>query len=469
MNRTNIAAPILGLAILLAFCAPVLASAAHSHEHDEHDVLDVLHSEDTADSFRFGSSSLTPNPPFNGRWSFTSAGSTGSLGSPATLTWSVVPDGTALPGNFVSASGSAGGVNTPSDLISFLDSIHPADNGSPGGADLTQRSWWHLMNSAFNRWDELSGVKYTYEPNDSSANALGTASGQAGVRGDHRIGGHSLDGQTSPTFLAFNFYPNNSDMVIDTDEINRWSNSTNNHRLFRNMMMHEIGHGLGMNHISSSSAGLFLMQPFLASGFDGPQFDDILGAHRLYGDKFEESGGNDTYQNATPIVELLDGLLQAGQTLSVGTDADDIQVAPGDTDFVSIDDDSDSDYFKFSITGPQTVNISLTPKGPTYQEAAQGGTLQSYASAARNDLVLTLFDSDGTTILETANNTLAGFSEEITSRHLSTPGDYYIRVTGLTVDQPQFFQLDVTAVPEPTGLALLTLGTIISSGLRRRR
>ena len=201
----------------------------------------------------------------------------------------------------------------------------------------------------------MSGIDFNYESNDDGVR-LGTASGLLGTRGDHRIGGHSIDGQTSPTFLAYNFFPNNSDMVIDTDEINRWSNATNNYRLFRNMLMHEIGHGIGLNHVESFDVnphqakfqfGTFLMEPILSNAFDGPQFDDILGVHRLYGDANETGAGNETYLSATHL-----GSLQSSQTISLGTDATDTFVGSGELDFVSIDDDSDVDYFRFSITGP---------------------------------------------------------------------------------------------------------------------
>jgi hypothetical protein len=41
-----------------------------------------------------------------------------------------------------------------------------------------------------------------------------------------------------------------------------------------------------------------LMEPYLSLRFDGPQDDDIRGAHRLYGDPYEVNG---TVATATPI------------------------------------------------------------------------------------------------------------------------------------------------------------------------
>jgi len=412
-----------------------------------------------------GDSELEPFRTQGSGWTSTSSGSSG-LGRPATLTWSVVPDNTQLPTGLGEPASNSG-------LIGFLDNIHHAGS-IPGGADLTQRDWWQLINSSFERWDELSGVSFNYEASDDGRR-LGTSRGALGVRGDHRIGGHAIDGQTSPTFLAYNFFPNNSDMVIDTDEINRWSNATNNYLLFRNMLMHEIGHGIGLNHVESSDVnpnrpgfqfGTFIMEPILASGFDGPQFDDILGVHRLYGDVYEEAGGNDTAATATNLGDLF-----VGETISIGTDAVDTFVGLDETDYVSIDDDSDVDFFSFSIGGAQLVDLIVTPMGPTYDEGAQGsgaaGSQQPFRAAAKSNLTLALYDTDGTSLLEFSNDTILGMSEEISEFRLPSAGEYFVRVGGLN-NAAQFFQLDITSVPEPKTLFMLVLGCV-SGMLTRRR
>ncbi len=436
MNRIYNLALCLGPAILFS-CAALTASVARAQLYDPGTLGD--------------DGSFAAFTTQGSGWTSTSSG-TSSLGQPVTLTWSVVPDNTQLPT----------GLSEPvsnSNLIAFLDGVHHGGN-SPGGADLTQRDWWQLMNSAFGRWDEVSGITFNYESNDTGSK-LGTASGILGVRGDHRIGGHSIDGQTSPTFLAYNFFPNNSDMVIDTDEINRWSNSNNNYRLFRNMMMHEIGHGLGLNHVEPTDHTK-LLQPFISTAFDGPQFDDILGIHRLYGDANEEGSGNQTHLSATML-----GSIQVGQTISIGTDAVDSSVSPGEIDFVSIDDNSDVDYFRFSINGPQIVDLTLTPLGPTYQEGPSANNVSSFNASAQSNLTLALYDSNGTSLLEFSNDTGLGFNEEIENFQLATAGDYFVRVGGLT-NAAQFFQLDIASVPEPTSLSLLVVASV-GCALKRRR
>ena len=367
-------------------------------------------------------------------WTNTATGTSG-LGRPADLTWSIVPDGTNLPRGL-------GEPFSPSNLISFLDGLHHG-GASPGGSDLTQRDWFGLFESSFERWDALSGINFNYEPNDDGASLPG-GSGVLGRRGDHRLGGHSIDGQTSPTFLAYNFFPNFSDMVIDTDEVLRWGNPEGNFIRFRNMLMHEVGHGLGLNHMTSGNAD-FLMEPFLATAFDGPQLDDILGIHRLYGDAYEEGPGNDDYLNATPL-----GRFWPGQSRKMGSDATDTVVDFSDIDFLSIDDDSDVDFFRFTLLGPGLIDIELTPLGPTYLEGPQGGSESLLNTAAQNDLSLTLWDSDGTSIADFADDNGLGGGEELQGVFLFEPGDYYVSVAG-TQNAAQFYELGLDAkLPIPT-------------------
>lgn len=384
-------------------------------------------------------------------WSTTSGGSS-PFGEEAILTWSVVRDGTTLPQG-------VGEPSSPSNLIAFLDGIFHGVT-SPGGNDLTQRAWFPLMQSAFDRWDAVSAIRFRYEPNDDGVH-LGSSAGINGVRGDHRIGGHSIDGTTSPTTVAYNYYPNNSDMVIDTDEVGRLGNPDGNYVRLRNTLMHEIGHGLGLNHLGSSSNN-FLMEATLDETIDGPQFDDILGIHRLYGDRYEELGGNDTAALATNLGPLL-----VGQSLTLGADANDAVVVPTDVDFVSINMAADVDYFKFTTGGTGVLNISLTPLGPTYQEGPQNGAQTAFDAATQNDLSLFLYDSTGLNLLASATTMGPGMPENIVGFSVTAAKDYFIRITGAR-DVAQFYQLDVALVPEPTAALLLLLSSVALAGQRLR-
>ncbi|MCH8150155.1 MAG: matrixin family metalloprotease, partial [Planctomycetes bacterium] len=198
----------------------------------------------------------------SGRWS-------GGQGNPRNLTWSFVPDGLSI------GNGIGEGV-APSELFSRMSTLFNEN----------EALWISLFEQSFARWEELTGLSYTRvtaggQPWDDGA-SWGSP-GSAGLRGDLRISMKSLGGPGG--VLAYNFFPPNGDMVLD-----RWDNwggaSSNNWRFFRNVIMHEHGHGLGEFHVCSSDSQQ-MMEPFISTSFDGPRHDDFRGAQRHYGDPFE--------------------------------------------------------------------------------------------------------------------------------------------------------------------------------------
>jgi len=169
------------------------------------------------------------------RWTST-ATNPGPLGQgdPTTITWSIIADGVNIPGF-------AGESAADSNLIATLDGIY----GSAGGP-LSNRPWFPQLRSVFDRWSAVSGINYVYEPNDDSAAFAAASVGILGVRGDVRIGGHTIDGNSG--ILAYNFFPDNGDMVIDTGD-NFYNDTSQNSRGLRNVTAHEAGHGLGLSHV----------------------------------------------------------------------------------------------------------------------------------------------------------------------------------------------------------------------------
>lgn len=391
------------------------------------------------------------------RWSSTATDGGGlSLGDPTTITWGFVADGTAISAAF------SGESNDPSSLISFLDT----NIGSgAGGSDLTNRPWFTLFDSIFDRWDELSGLRFNYEPNDDGAAIDGTTNptGSLGVRADVRIGGHSIDGQSGSNTLAYNYFPNHGDMVIDTDNVSFYSNANNNYLGLRNVLAHEFGHGMGLPHFESdNSRGL--MEPFVNLTFDGPQIDDIHQAQRRYGDQFEEDGGNDTIATASDL-----GLFD-GTTIQIGMDADQdtvVEIDPNQTDFITIDDDSDVDVWSITLDEQFEMTFVLDMLGPTFDRGPQGGIQDEYNMALLSDLDLQIRSSDGTLLSQSA---MSGFNvtEEITLT--LDAGTYFAQVTGRDNDA-QFYSLTVSgfsAVPEPASWTILAgLGVLCT--LTRRR
>ena len=371
------------------------------------------------------------------RWRTTATdGFNPNLGDPTTLTWSFVPDGTVVP----TLPGTSN-----SDLIVFFDGLY-GDGG--GGTDLTQRPWFFLYEDTFDRVGALSGLNFVYEPNDDGAE-IGFPPGQLGVRGDIRMGGASIDGQTGSNTLAFNFFPDTGDGVIDTDNTISFGPSSNNSRRARNVIAHELAHGLGLDHVESSDAR-FLLEPFISTLFDGPQYHDILSLHRGYGDVFEKSNnslGNNVAGNATGL-----GTLALGSAIQIGTDANDSSVAPTDTDFVSIDDNGDIDFFSFTLDGPALIDLTLTPQGPTFNIGLEGDPVDEqelFDGSAQSDLVLSLFDADGSSVLASSDTTGLGGFEKIDQFQIDAAGTYYARVTGKQ-NTAQLFQLDLLAMGLPS-------------------
>ncbi len=359
------------------------------------------------------------------RWYRTATDGAGlQQGDATTLTWSIVPDGTATVNDI-----NGGLSGQASNLISRLDQIY----GTASVPQLEDKVWFELIDDAFSRWSDTSGVEFVYEPNDDGAPQSSANRGQLGVRGDVRLGGHNVDGNGN--ILAYNYFPDLGEMILDTNDTFYNSTGGNSIRL-RNVVAHELGHSLGISHVMPVNQTK-LLEPFLTTAFEGPQFDDILAAHRGYGDENEQGSGNDIVANATNL-----GTLGAGQTVSIGGDATDTFVAPTDTDFVSIDSDVDVDFFRFTASEAATVNVVLRPLGPTYQSGTQGGTPTTFNAASQNNLSLAIFAGDGTSLIGSAS--AAGLGQDEVLAGLGIPaGDYYIRVSGAD-DAAQFYQLDVS-------------------------
>lgn len=381
------------------------------------------------------------------RWTQTATNPSLNRGDAATITWSIVGDGTTISGS----EGTSG-----SNLIQFLDTHIGAGDG---GSDLTNRPWFTSFEQSFDRWAAVTGITYIYEANDDNQtiNNFSNPRGELGVRGDVRIGGHSIDGQSGSNTLAYNYFPDHGDMVIDTDNINFYRNANSNYRRLRNVLMHEAGHGIGLAHVRSNDAA-FLMEPSINTNFDGPQFDDIWSAQSGYGDVHEKNGGNDTAGDATSL-----GAVADGATVSIGDDAGDAVVSNSDIDFIGIDGVSDIDFLSFDIGQFGLIDVLLNPMGPTYDKSG------SFNASAQSDLMLEIFDTDGTTSLGFANNTGLGGSESLSNISVG-PGTYYAKISG-TQDANQLyqFQSSFTAVPEPSSVAGLGLIAVTAMAWRIRR
>lgn len=357
----------------------------------------------------------------NNRWSNTATNGSGlNQGDPTTLTWSIVPDGTSIYGY-------NGEATSNSNLISMFDGQYPTTPPFDPN-DLTERDWFEHFEDIFERWSQLTGNKYVYEPNDdgSAWTSLTIASGSLGVRGDIRISGHSIDGSSGSNTLAYNFFPNFGDMVIDTDNFSFYGNTFGNSLGLRNTLSHEHGHGLGISH-SCPIQQTKLMEPFISFNFDGPQFDDILAASRGYGDNLEM---NDNIASASDLGTIVDGI-------------------PFTQSDVSIDDDSDDDYYKFTVTSNAEVSITMTPIGATYLAGPQNANGScspgsNFNAQSENNLSMELIATNGSTVITTANSQPTGSIETITDQTLTDgPGTYYLKIEG-SDNEAQVYQIQIS-------------------------
>lgn len=342
------------------------------------------------------------------RWSRTAMDGSGlTQGTPTTLTYSFVPDGTTVP-NLIGVSGS-------SNLHAWLNGIY----GSPN-------NWRPLFEQVFERWSELIGTTYVYEPNDDGV-TLNNNMGVVGVRGDIRIAAIYIDGNSGT--LAYNNFPNDGDMVFDSGD-NFFNNTGSNSLRFRNVAAHEHGHGLGMLHVCPIHQTK-LMEPYVTLAFDGPQLDEILNGQRHYGDKYEPQSDDPT--NAPSL-----GVLGIGGFFTESN--------------VSIDDNSDQDFYAVTLTAPSRLEITLAPNAGTYQQGPQTGSCNTGATtnySTVHDLSLAVFSSGNLiTPLASANATGPG-GTEVLSLDAENPGTYIIRVAGGTTNSIQRYVLGgiVTNLP----------------------
>jgi hypothetical protein len=365
-----------------------------------------------------------PNSRYNlaSRWGTTATDGMGlGQGDITTLTWSYVADGTAI-GN--------GGCQLPdagtfsSDFITFFNGIYGPPT-IPG--DFTTAPWHTVFLNMFNSWSAVSGLIFVYEPNDDGATVVTGGSGIVGVRGDMRISGHLIDGNSG--VLACNYYPQNGDMIIDTGD--NWF-GMNSGTGTSNVLAHEVGHGVGLQHVCPINTTK-LMEPFVTAAFLGPQEDDILATNRHYGDP---EGVNDTSGTATFLgANALPTSYSRSQR--------------------SIDDNVDIDYFSFTVSGSTELTGTLTPTGTTYLDGTQtgggpGGCTPGapFNALTVSDLMLEIVGTDGVTVIATAAANGPGVAETVASVSLPLVGTYYVRVSqqGGAINSAQMYDLNFNLV-----------------------
>jgi hypothetical protein len=415
--------------------------------HTRAEIVSAFHAVEEAgaqvrreDNRRIGASTaLQSNLADHWSTTATNGGGQGAQGQPVTLRWSIVPDGTIIPGGEVTGEPT----NDPSNLRAWLAGIY----GSVPGTDQDQL-WFPIFEAVFASWASQTGMRYVYEPNDDGATltSAGSGAGAIGVRGDVRISGHALDGNSN--VLAYNYFPDYGDMVIDTSD-NFFDNTTSNSQRLRNVIEHEHGHGLGMRHVCPVD-NTKLMEPFINLGFTGIQFDDIYEAQRFYGDTKEVHGlerDNDTVAKATQVSALVN--------------------SPLVIEWAGIDDNADTDNFRFAVPAGTQLTVRVIPSLQIYLEGEQNPSTgnctagTSFDSTTIHDLAFDILDTDGVAVLASGNSQPAGVVEQVADFAITTAGDYFVQVTGGAADFNQLYRLEIE-VSAPSVALQLTSVTVVT-------
>jgi hypothetical protein len=355
-----------------------------------------------------------------GRWSSTSYGSTGSSGNPMTLGFSYVPDGTFVPSSGYGSGGSS--------LFNRMNALF--------GGNL----WQTKIAQAFQQWDNLTGANYVLTNDDGAA--LHSSPGQQNVRGDVRI---SMITLSNGNVLAYNFFPNSGgDMVMNRSY--NWNSAGADYRFMRNVITHEHGHGMGINHVMPVNETK-LLEPFLSTLFDGPQSDDIQAGQWLYGDWLENNDNNGTKSD---LGEVTNGHL---------------------VNNLAIERSSDTDWFKVLIPAGNNLTITVTPVGSTYLQGPQGGgSPTTRNSLTIHDLRATAYQSDGTTVIQVQNAAGLGLPEVISNIVRPANGEITLKVDSVTGSSDiQRYRINFNLVPASilvqTGAYTLIRGSSVSGNL----
>lgn len=345
------------------------------------------------------------------------------IGTPVRVTYSFAPDGAQISGAF--------GFASLSNLFESMNDIY-----------VNPSVWQPIFDEVLDRFEEISGVTFVYEPNDDGAEVY-VFPGEWGSRGDIRFAGATIDGNSGR--LGQGALPPIGDVVIDTGD-NFFDDTSGNSLRLRNLLAHEIGHALGLVHVCPQD-GTKVMEPTLNLGFDGPQHDEFRQVQYRYGDDFEP---NDSPFAATDV-----GTIPVFGSAHLGPFS---SPPVADSSRLSIRTAADQDYFRFTTSEAVTITITAQPLGRIYPlnagtcgvtqtDCCTGGIIDSQSQA---DIGLEFIDTDGVTVIASATSQPAGAAEAIDQQVVLSAGDYYVRVFATNAPlETQMYELTIALFDPP--------------------
>ncbi len=286
--------------------------------------------------------------------------------------------------------------------------------------------WEIQIARALATWESVANIDFTLVPDSfKDQNALGLAQGDSRF-GDIRFGGYNFANDT--TTLAQTYFPPPNGSTASGDvEINTALNFGigSGYDLY-SVMLHEIGHSLGLDHVSGTAE---VMHPSYQGIRNGVSPGDVGGVQAMYGarapDVFQAGGHGVSFETAIDLTSMLGN---AGVTSLNGESL----YTPGDTEF-------------FSMVAPPGASGSL-------QVIAAG---YGYSMLSPK---ISLYDSN-VNLIDAHSNSWAINTNAVARNSGVTPGQrYFVAVTGATGDAFSVgsyglhVAFSMNAVTSPTGV-----------------